>query len=150
MAMNASQDATALCQLCNQRPTETKVYYEEVLSSQTKRTTISRRQTRYATRTLSSHGDMMTCSFCARQYENSVTLRKNGHRLLNWGLIVMIAGGIIFALALPSIMGSFLEWVAATPVLLGIILIGAGTVSIVAGRSFKQPMTRFLSAQLSK
>ncbi|HUY76100.1 MAG TPA: hypothetical protein VMV29_04975 [Ktedonobacterales bacterium] len=150
MAINATQAPTGLCRLCEKRPPDTNVYYDEVLDSQTTRTAFSRFRSRYSTRALTSYGAMMICSPCAGQYETSVGVRKNGRRLMNGGLILLVVGVILFAILLEYLSGSPLELVGAAPVLIGIVLMGVGLGLSVTGNRLKQPMTRYLIAQLSK
>jgi len=150
MAINATQAPTGQCRLCETRPADTKVYYDEVLDSQTTRTAFSRRWSRYSTRALTSYGAMMICSTCAGQYETSVGVRKNGRRMMNGGIILMIVGVLLFAVTLAAVQGSLLELVAAAPVLIGIILLGIGLGLSVTGNRLKQPMARYLIAQLTK
>lgn len=150
MAINAAQGPTGLCRLCETRPADTKVYYDEVLDSQTTRTALTRRRSRYSTRALTSYGDMMICSSCAGRYERSVGVRKQGRRLMNGGILLMIIGVLLFAVTLGSVQGSFMELVTAAPVVIGIVLLVVGLGLSVTGNRLKQPMTRYLMAQISK
>ncbi len=146
--MSEAASPTALCQLCKQRPPDTKVYYDEVLASQTSVTRLTRRRSGYSTRTLSSYGDMMVCAPCAAQYENSVGLRKNARRLMNAGIILVILGAFLFVLLLSSVQGSLLELALAAPVLVGVVMVGAGFGLALTGGRLKQPVTRYLQARL--
>ncbi len=150
MAMPAMQAPNGMCPLCGTRPADTKVYYDEVLDSQTTRTRFSRMRTRYSSRSISSYGNMLLCAPCAAQYEQSFNLRKNGRRLINWGLILIVVGVILFAITLAYLTGSPAELVGAAPVLIGFVLMGIGAGLSVTGNRLKQPMTRYLIAQLTK
>ncbi len=150
MATPAMQAPDGLCRLCETRPADTKVYYDEVLDSQTTRTRYSRMRARYSNRSLSSYGNMLLCGPCAEQYEQSFNLRKTGRRLINWGLILLVVGVILFMISLAYFSGSPVELVGASPVLIGFVLMGVGGSLSFTGNRLKQPMTRYLIAQLAK
>ncbi|GEM_PF-2045748 len=143
-----SAGVSGLCPLCKQRPADTTVYYDEVLSTRTTASRLSRYRTRYARSALSSHGNMQLCAPCAARYEDSIASRTLGHRLLNWGTALLLGGCLLFLFMYASVRGSLLELVTSLPVLIGIVLIGSGAGLLIAGNRQKQPVVRYLRERL--
>src|SRR5579862_3935597 len=146
MGMPAPMPA-GLCPLCGQRPTDTNVHYDEVLTSSTSATRMSRRITRYSTKSLNSYGKMMLCAQCARQYEDSVESRRNSHRFANWGLYTFLGSTAFFVLIFSFIRGWLatpLYVVAALGILVSLVMAGIAGGLRVAGNHQRQPMVRYL------
>jgi len=143
MATPTPQAQNSMCKLCTTRPADTKVYVDEVVASRT-----AHAWRTYTNHSLTMRGVETVCAQCAAQYDTSFTLRRNGRRMINWGLIVLVVGVLLFGLTWASTQGSLLELVIIAPTLIGIILLGVGLGLSVAGNRLKRPMTRHLAAQL--
>ncbi len=162
--MTHSNDPTTsiYCPLCQKRPPNTKVEYDELVASETtvsdgsmfadpniivQRTyNINNIASRYTNNSQSTYGELMVCAECAARYERSVTLRALSRPLMLWGVAALVVGIVVFVVTLAP-HGSPWELLAFIPLVVAVGLFASGLGASMIGRSLAQPVRRYLARQ---
>lgn len=148
-----------LCPNCQERIADTRVYYDEALFSQMRETGVgsvglrtdriavgrAEASTSISQQRVESDGTVMLCAQCAAAYQRCVKLRVVGRRLMNVGVVVMVAFAIIYGLILS---GSAQQGPAGlvVTILIGIgaVILAVGAVMYFSGRILRRSATRFV------
>lgn len=145
MSMRAGASVGTLCPNCQERIPDTRVSYEEALFSEMRASSVNRmRQTR-SQRRLATYGTATLCSSCAAAYERCVRLRVVGRRLMNVGVIVMLAFAILYGLFLSgSAQQGSAGLVVAVVIGIGALVLAAGAITYFSGRILRRSAARFV------
>ena len=149
-----------LCPLCERRLPDTKVAYNEVISSNTtvsdgaslmqnpnvivqRGYNLDNVASEYTNSSVDADGDVMVCAPCAARYERSIALRASSRPMMMWGIVALVVGVVVFVATL-SPTGSRWELLAVAPLLVGAVLLASGLGATVVGKSLARPMIRYL------
>lgn len=149
-AASASNSATttgSLCPNCTSHPADTPIDYDETLFADFRATKVSRRRSAYSSRSISAYGTATLCATCAAAYRRTVTLRANGRRLENVGLVIGLAAGVLYLFL--SVLGGDARMGMAGLIIAGVVAIGVlilltGVGMDIVGRVMRRSAARFV------
>lgn len=148
-----------LCPNCQERLADTRVAYEEALFSEMRETGVggaglrvdriavgrAEATTAISQRRIESDGTVMLCAQCAAAYQRCVRLRVVGRRLMNVGVVVMVAFAIVYGLFLSgSAQQGAAGLVVAILIGIGALILAVGAVMYFSGRILRRSATRFV------
>lgn len=159
MSMPTDTVAGMLCPNCQERIADTRVYYDEALFSEMRETGVgsvglradriavvrAEASTSLSQQRVESDGTVMLCAQCAAAYRRSVKLRVVGRRLMNVGVVVMVASAIVYGLFLSgSAQQGLVGLVVAILIGIGAAILAVGAVMYLSGRMLRRSATRFV------
>lgn len=160
MERDAEQLPSMLCPLCEKRPPDTTLFYNEVVASNTvvrdagispnsvimHIPSIDYAGSKYASTEYDADGGLKVCAECAARYNRSLTLRARSRPLLNWGIVALVVSIVVTILTVrPN--GSPWEALALAPLLGAVGLFLAGAAAAIIGNRLAQPVKRYLLSQ---
>ena len=140
-----------LCPNCAQRRADTVVDYYEVVAFTYSARAASRMRRGISWQKTWVSGKAWLCEQCANLYNNSVTHRQIGRRLVNWGTAILLGGAILFLVLynnVSALQHGIGEFIITLPTLLGLIAVIYGVIRLGLGTTLKRQATHFLDKRL--
>ncbi len=148
--MTAASDqagARFLCPNCEQRMPDTGTSYDEVLMRSATSRRVGRRMHTISSSSISTSGRVWLCGQCSAAYLRMVALRERGHRLLRWGAIGLLGGGVILGLLYAAFEGEDVAIaLISLPAVVGARVIVLSAAMLTLARLRRRGATRFLSS----
>lgn len=159
MSMPTDAVTGMLCPNCQERIADTRVYYDEALFSQMRETGVgsvglkvdriavgrAEASTSLSQQRVESDGTVMLCVQCAAAYQRCVKLRVVGRRLMNVGVVVMVAFAVVYGLVLSrSVQQGPVGLAVAILIGIGALILAVGAAMYFSGRMLRRSATRFV------
>jgi hypothetical protein len=139
--------ARYLCPNCEQRMPDTSTAYDEVLMRSATSRSVGRGRHTIRSRSISTHGNVWLCGQCSAAYKRMVALRERGHRLLRWGAIGLLVGGVILALLYAAFQGEDVGVaLISLPTIASVLVILLAAAMLTLARIRRPGVTRFLNS----